>query len=567
MAATPPTSRQLMPARIETSPWIVLIVLTLGFFMILLDTTIVTIAVPHIEQGLNATFDEILWVLNAYTLVYAVLLLTAGRLGDMFGPRRLFVIGLIIFTAASAACGFSQSSGQLILFRVIQAVGGALLTPQTLGMLPRIFPPEKRGAAFGIWGAVSGLAAVLGPTLGGLLVTTVGWQSIFFINVPVGIVTIVAALMLMPEVSGGVRERLDIPGTLLATSGLFLIIFGLIEGQRFSWGRITGPPAFSVGGTSWSLISVYSCILYGAILVVLFVYWESRAKQPLLPLSIFRDRNLSVTNLVGVSLSFALAGLFIPLSIFLESILSFSAVRAGLTLVPMSLALLVAAPFSGRLADRINGKYIVMFGLLLSTAGIVLLVNALGLGISSRSLAFPLAVIGFGMGATFAPLTTLSMRDIQPHMAGIASGVFTTTRQVGMAMGSAVVGAVLANSVAHNLPVQAAKVAPRLPQQFRAVFTHAVQSASGSSQSYGAGQKQSVPIPPGTPIAVVREVGGLMKYVFDHAFLDALRPSLLACAAALLLAALTATLLRGGRSAHDARRVEEAPASLVEAAS
>ena len=231
MATPSPNVRQLVPARVQTSPWIVLVVLTLGFFMILLDTTIVTIAVPHIEQGLNATFDEILWVLNAYTLVYAVLLLPSGRLGDMFGPRRLFVIGLVIFTIASAACGFSQSSGQLILFRVVQAIGGALLTPQTLGMLPRIFPPEKRGAAFGIWGAVSGLAAVLGPTLGGLLVTTVGWQSIFFINVPIGIATIVAAVLLLPEVAGGARERLDVPGMALATCGLFLVIYGLIEGN------------------------------------------------------------------------------------------------------------------------------------------------------------------------------------------------------------------------------------------------------------------------------------------------------------------------------------------------
>jgi EmrB/QacA subfamily drug resistance transporter len=534
----------------------VLIVLTLGFFMILLDTTIVTIAVPHIEQGLNATFDEILWVLNAYTLVYAVLLLTAGRLGDMFGPRRLFVISLVIFTLASAACGFSQNSGQLILFRVIQAVGGALLTPQTLGMLPRIFPPERRGAAFGIWGAVSGLAVVIGPTLGGLLVTNVGWQSIFFINVPVGIVTIAAALLLLPEVSAGARERLDIPGTFLATSGLFLIIFGLIEGQRFTWGRIAGPAAVSIGGTSWSLFSVYSSILYGVILLAAFIYWESRAKQPLLPLSIFADRNFSVTNLAGVALSFAMAGLFIPLSIFLESILNFSALHAGLTLVPMSLALLIAAPFAGRLADRINGKFIIMFGLLLSTVGILFLIAELGLGISSWTLAFPLAVIGFGMGSTFAPLTALSLRDIRPNLAGTASGVFTTTRQVGMAIGSAVIGAILANAVAHNLPSQASKVVHQLPPQFQAAFTHMVLVASHSAQSYGTGQTRPAHIAAGTPPAVIREFGILTKFVFEHAFLDALRPSLAVCAAGLLLAALTATLLRGGKTAHDARRVD-----------
>lgn len=557
MATSPVDSRSLIPARIRTSPWIVLIVLTLGFFMILLDTTIVTIAVPHIESGLGASFDEILWVLNAYTLVYAVLLLTAGRLGDMFGPRRLFVAGLIVFTAASAACGFSQTAGQLIAFRVVQAVGGALLTPQTLGMLPRIFPPERRGAAFGIWGAVSGIAAVLGPTLGGLLVTSVGWQSIFFINVPVGIVTIAAALLLLPEVGGGRQESLDVVGTLLATGGLFLVIFGLIEGQRFAWGPITGFASFSIGSTRWSLISVYSAIVYGVLLLAAFIYYETRAKEPLLPLWIFHDRNFSISNLVGVALSFALAGLFIPLSIFLESILNFSAVHAGLTLVPLSLALLVAAPFAGRLADRINGKYIVMFGLACSTAGILLLDNAVGLGISAWSLTFPLAVIGFGMGATFAPLTTLSMRDIELRVAGVASGVFTTTRQVGMAMGSAVVGAVLANSVVHDLPVQAARVVGRVPVQFRPLFLHMVRTASKSSQNYGAHQRQIGPLPSSLPATVAHAIPSLMRDVFDHAFLNALRPSLIACAAALFLAVLISTQLRGGRTARAARRAEQ----------
>jgi EmrB/QacA subfamily drug resistance transporter len=558
MAASAPESRSLIPARIETSPWVILLVLTLGFFMILLDTTIVTIAVPHIEKGLNASFDEILWVLNAYTLVYAVLLLTAGRLGDMFGPRRLFIIGLVVFTGASAACGFSQTSGQLILFRVIQAVGGALLTPQTLGMLPRIFPPEKRGAAFGIWGAVSGLAAVLGPVVGGLLVTAVGWQSIFFINVPVGVLAIVAAALLMPEVAGGKRESLDVPGTILASAGLFLIIFGLIEGQRYAWGAIVDFARFSIGDTRWALIGVYSVIVYGVIILVAFVLYEARAPQPLLPLRIFEDRNFSVSNLVGVALAFCMAGLFIPLSIFLESIRGFTAVHAGLSLLPMSLTLLVAAPVAGRLADRINGKYIVIFGLLVGTVGTLLLINSLSLSESTWNLTFPLAVIGFGMGCTFAPLTALSMRDIEPRIAGVASGVFTTTRQVGMAIGSAVVGAILANAASGNLPTQAARVAGRLPLHYRAGFLHVVDAASRASQSYGAGQH----LPAGSlahniPAAVLHQIFALVAFVFNQSFLDALRPALLSCAAALALSALTATLLRGGRTAEAARRVHE----------
>jgi EmrB/QacA subfamily drug resistance transporter len=557
MQAQPQTARNLIPARIPSSPWIVLLVLTLGFFMILLDTTIVTIAVPHIEQGLNASFDEILWVLNAYTLVYAVLLLTAGRLGDMFGPRRLFIVGLVVFTASSAACGFSQTSGQLITFRVIQAIGGALLTPQTLGMLPRIFPPEKRGAAFGIWGAVSGLAAVLGPVVGGLLVTGVGWQSIFFINVPVGIIAIVAAWFLMPEVGHGERQSVDVVGTLLVSGGLFLVIFGLIEGQRFSWGPITSFANFSIGSTRWAPLSVYSCIVYGAVLLLAFLYYESRVSSPLLPLHIFEDRNFSVSNLVGVSVAFCMAGLFIPLSIFLESILRFSAVHAGLTLLPMSLALLVAAPGAGRLADRINGKYIVMFGLFLSAAGTLLLIASFGLNDSSWSMTLPLAIAGFGMGCTFAPLTALSMRDIQHQYAGVASGVFTTTRQVGMAIGSAVVGAILANAAAADFTSQARHVVGRLPAAFQAKFLGFMASASHSTQSFGAGQTPGGSLPHTIPLALRHEIANLIVYVLDHSFLNALRPSILACVAALLLAGLTATMLRGGRTAHEARRAPQ----------
>ncbi len=220
------------------NPWVVLIVMSLGFFMTLLDLTIVNIAIPDMISRLHATLDGVLWVINAYALVLAVLLITSGRLGDLFGQRRLFMIGVILFTLASAACGFSPTVGALIAFRAIQGVGAALLLPQTLAILTTVFPPERRGAAFGIWGAVAGVATIAGPTLGGLLVSAFDWRYIFFINLPIGVAVIVLSIFLIPDVKVGARHRLDIPGVLLATGGLLAICYGLVEGQKYSWGKI-----------------------------------------------------------------------------------------------------------------------------------------------------------------------------------------------------------------------------------------------------------------------------------------------------------------------------------------
>ena len=559
-AANPMTAPRIIAPRIQTNPWIVLLVLTMGFFMILLDTTIVNIAIPSMEKGLNATFDEILWVLNAYTLVYAVLLITAGRLGDMFGPKRLFLVGLTIFTLASAACGLSQTAGELIVFRVIQAVGGAILTPQTLAILPNIFPAERRGAAFGIWAGVAGLAAVIGPTLGGFLVTAFSWQSIFFVNVPVGIAALVAAFLLMPEIRFEARHDLDLRGVVLVSAGLFLLVFGLIEGQRYNWGPINSFGAFSVGPTRWSLLSIYSLLVYAVILLAVFVWSERRVRQPLMPLKLFRDRNFSVANLTSGTVTFTMSGFFIPMTIFLQSVLGYSAVHAGLALMPASLALLVASPLTGRLTDRINGKYLVVFGLFCAALGVFLVSQVASLTLTPWVLLLPLVVLGVGMGSTFAPLTTLAMRDISPTLAGAASGFLVTVRQVSLAIGSAVVGAVLTQQVATDLPRQAARVAGQVPPAFRGRFVAAFQGSGDSSQQFGAGQTRLQNLPHNLPASTVNELSSLARGVFDHAFLNGMRPALLTASAALLVGMLCATQMRGGRSADASRRARVIPA-------
>jgi len=330
------------------NPWPVLLVTVLGFFMIMLDTTIVYVATPSILSSLHASFDQVLWVFNGYLLTYAVLLITAGRLGDLFGPRQLFAIGLIVFTGASALCGLSGDATQLIAARVIQGVGGAMIAPQTITILMAIFPPERRGAAFGITGAVIGVSTVAGPTLGGLIVTNWDWRWIFFLNVPVGILALIGTFAIIPDVRPGRRHRLDLVGVLLSSVALFALVFGLIEGQRYEWGTITG----------W--LTIPMVIGAGAVLFLAFIAWERRQAEPLVPLSLFRNRNFSLMNWTGTAMAFGMQGIFIPITIYTQSVLGMSALQSGLTIAPMSLAAMVVAPFAGRFSDRLGGKYLLM---------------------------------------------------------------------------------------------------------------------------------------------------------------------------------------------------------------
>ena len=554
---------QIVAPLINSNSWIVLLVLTLGYFMILVDTTIVNVALPTMEKGLHAGFDQVLWVVNSYILVYAVLLITAGRLGDIFGPRRLFLAGLVLFTLASAACGLSQDVNQLILFRVVQGVGAALLTPQTLAILPTIFPPAQRGAAFGILSSVAGLAVVVGPTVGGLLVTDFDWQAIFFLNIPIGIAAVVATVFLVPEIHFGRKPTLDVPGVLLASAGLFTLIYALVESQRYDWGPITPLGAFSLGSSRWSVISVYSLLLYSAVLLALFVWWEARAKEPLLPLSLFRDRNYSTANLIFAVIGFPFA-MFIVLSLFLQSVLGYSAIRAGLSLIPTSIGIMVVGPIAGRLADRINGKYVLMAGLLVAAVGIVLTGSVLTMSVTSWQLVLPLAITGIGMGFVFAPLTTLAMRDVPQVLAGAASGFTFTNRQVGQALGSAVIGSVLANGVASQLPRQATDLAARVPSPYRPQFVAGFERASHSAQNFGVGQSHGAALSSHPSPAVAQHLTTLSHEVFGQAFLTAARPSLAICAGVLLLAAGFAAGFRGGRSAEAARGLQ--PAAQPDAA-
>jgi EmrB/QacA subfamily drug resistance transporter len=535
--ATSPTTEE----KPRHSPWLVLLTLCLGFFMILLDITIVNIAIPDMSTSLNATLDQILWVVNAYILVFAVLLITAGRLGDLYGPKLLFIAGLVVFTAASAACGFAQSPEQLIGARVVQGVGGALLTPQTLSVITVIFPADKRGAAFGIWGAVAGVATIAGPTLGGYLVTYWGWEWIFFVNVPVGLLTIAMAVMLMPNLKPRRRHRLDWTGTLLASAGLFLVTYGLIEGEPNDWGKVWGP------------ISIPELIGAGVVVLAVFMVQQhtARSREPLVPFAIFSDRNYSLMSWVSAAIMFGMLGLFLPLVIFLQSVLGLTALRAGFALAPMSVISMFIAPAAGRLADKLGGKWLLVSGLSLFAAGMGIVVALAKVDAHQWRFLPGLIVAGVGLGCTFAPLQTVAMRNIQPQMAGAASGFINTTRQLGGVVGSAAIGALLQAQLVSQLTKHARENAASLPPQLRGQFVAGFQQTGRGSLEIGAGQSP-VRLPPGLSAQAREALSRAAQTTFHQGFTDAMKMTLILPVAVLATAALSCLFIKAesGRGGH-----------------
>jgi EmrB/QacA subfamily drug resistance transporter len=522
--------------KLRGNPWAVLLVISLGFFMTLLDLTIVNIAIPNMITKLHASFDDVLWVINAYALVLAVLVITGGRLGDVMGPRTLFAAGITVFTVASAACGLAPSPGWLIAFRAAQGLGAAMLMPQTLAIITMIFPPERRGAAFGVWGAVAGAATIAGPTLGGLLITWFDWRSIFFINLPIGVAVFALTFVLIPDLRPGRKHRLDIIGVVLASAALLAICYGLVEGQTYNWGKIT------------SFISIPLVLGVGVVLLVVFlvVQWLQQDREPLVPFSVFKDRNFAVMNYVSGALTIGMMGIFLPFTIYLQSVLGFSPLKAGLTMAPSSLISVFVAPMAGRLTDKIGGKYILMTGLTLFAIGMgwmFLIANT-----SSRWWDFlaPLLVAGVGMGCTFAPLTTTAMRNVEPRMAGAASGVLNTVRQVGTVIGTAAVGALLQNRLVTSWTTVATQQTRSLPPSVSKQIVAGFRGAAKSGLQVGSGQTGArVHLPPGSQPGLLHQIAQIGAYIFAHGFVDAMRWTVIMPVAMLLLAAATCFAVKG----------------------
>jgi EmrB/QacA subfamily drug resistance transporter len=426
------------------SPWRALWAMMVGFFMILVDSTIVAVANPRIMEKLDTDYNAVIWVTSAYLLAYALPLLVAGRLGDRFGPKNLYLIGLSIFTGASLWCGLSGSVGMLIAARVVQGLGAGLLTPQTLSMITRIFPPDRRGVAMSLWGATAGVATLVGPLAGGGLVDTLGWQWIFFVNVPVGIVGIALAVRLIPVLPTQ-RHRFDIPGVLLSGAGMFLLVFGLQEGQSHDW-------ALWIWGT----------IAGGVAMMGVFVCWQSINKnEPLIPLRMFADSDFSLSNFAIAVMGFVVVAMMLPLMFYLQAVCGLSPTRSALVMAPMAVATGLLARFVGGLVDHSPPRPIVGFGFAVLAISLTWLSFEMTPTTPIWRLVLPSAAMGVGMAFIWAPLAATATRNLPPELAGAGSGVYNATRQVGSVLGSASMAAFMTWRISDELSPLPSGASPR----------------------------------------------------------------------------------------------------------
>ena len=517
-------------------PALVIAIFCLGLFMTLLDITIVNIAIPDLVTDLNATLETVLWVGSAYSLAYTVLLITAGRLGDIHGPRRLFLIGLTVFTAASLASGLSQTPGQLIAFRAVQGVGAALLAPQGLPIITSILPAAKRGPAFAAIGIMSGLGVLLGPTLGGFIVTNIGWRWIFFLNIPIGVIAIVMAFVFMPDVRPGLRHRLDIPGMLLLTAGLFGVVFGLIEGERYDWGTITG------------FLTIPLVIGVGVVLLGLFLWRQARTQnaEPLLPFAVFSDRTFTVMTFVLLALGFAMVGVFLPMTIYYQSVLGLTAVAAGLVIGTQSLAMMITSGVVGGLSGsgKLSMKWVLVAGLLLFAAGMGYVIAVAKPDSGQWAFVPGLVTAGIGLGCVWTPVFGLATRDMPPSRAGIGAGVLDTVQEFGSVLATAVLGALLANRIAASMVAQAQVAAAGLPEQAQAAFLAGMTTAGSGGVEVGAGQAAADALPAGVPAGIAEQIQQAAQQAFAGAFTEAMRPTMLMPIAVILLAAVGVLFVR-----------------------
>ena len=528
---------------------LVIAVFCLGLFMTLLDITIVNIAIPDLVTDLNATLETVLWVGSAYSLTYTVLLITAGRLGDIHGPRRLFLLGLALFTLASLASGLSQTPGQLIAFRALQGVGAALLAPQGLPIITSILPAEKRGPAFAATGIMSGLGVLAGPTLGGFLVTNVGWRWIFFLNIPIGVTAFALAFAFMPDVRPGRRHRLDLPGVALLTAGLLGVVFGLIEGQRYDWGTVVG------------FVTIPMIIGCGGLLLVLFFWRQVRTQrgEPLLPFAVFADRTFTVMTLVLLAMGFAIVGVYLPMTIYYQSVLGLTAVAAGLVMGTQSMAMMITSGVVGGMSGsgRINMKWVLIAGLLLFAGGMVYVVSVATPDSGQWTFVPGLVAAGIGLGCVWTPVFGLATRDMPPSRAGIGAGVLDTVQEFGSVLATAILGALLANRLADELVTQAQASAASLPEAARVPFVEGMTQAASGGLQVGAGQAQAA-LPAGVPPAVADQIAATAQHTFAAAFTDSMQPVILVAVAVILAAAGAVLFVRsaGDRPVRTAEVVD-----------
>ncbi len=420
----------------KINPWAALAALCIGFFMVTVDVTIVAVANPVVMHDLHTGISSVMWVTSAYGLTYSVPLLATGRLGDRFSPKNIYLAGLAVFTVASLWCGLSTSIGMLIAARTVQGFGAALLMPQTMAIITRIFPPDKRGAALGAWGAAAGLAALTGPIAGGILVDWLGWKWIFLINLPIGGIALLLAALFVPRLETQ-EHRFDFPGVALSAIGMFLLVFGIQEGDAYHWSSV-----------------VWSIVVAGLVVLAVFLYHQSRnTGEPLVPLDLFRTRNFGLSNIAVSAISAALTALILCAFFYLELGRGLSPTKSALIFSPLALVTGFLAPTVGRLVDRLHPRYIPSFGFALITFGLIWLIAIMPGQHALWELTLPIALMGVGSSCIWTSVAAIATHDLPVQRAGAGSGIYNTTRLVASVLGSAAISALItARMAADALP-------------------------------------------------------------------------------------------------------------------
>jgi EmrB/QacA subfamily drug resistance transporter len=483
----------------DNRKWWTLGAMCFALFMVMLDNTVVNVALPSIQRDLGASISQLEWVINGYTLTFAVLIATGGRLGDIFGRRLMFLAGVVIFAITSATAGLAQDPAMLIGSRAIQGVGGALMLPATLSIITHAFPASERGRAIGMWAGVSALALSIGPVVGGFLTEYVTWRAIFFINLPVAVAAVIVTVFAVGESRDEtVDRRVDYPGVVTLTAGLTAIVLALIEGN--SWG--------------WGSTETISLLTGGALALVAFVAIELRSPAPMVEFALFKTRQFIGATSVAFIITFAMLGTFFFMAIYLQDILGYGALEAGIRFLPTTIVIAAVAPISGRIADRVGAVWPMSIGLAVLSVSMFMF-SGIDTGTTYSGLLVPFILLGFGIALVMSPMSTAAMNAVSVQKAGIASGVLQMARMVGGTVGVAATGAIFQSKLGSGFDPAALATAP---EAARAVFVDALSSAM-----------------------------------------------LLAAAVSLLGLAVAVTLVRGGGKRDEARRPVEAASPAPEA--
>jgi EmrB/QacA subfamily drug resistance transporter len=499
-----------MPERLRLNEgnrkWWTLAAMCFALFMIMLDNTVVNVALPSIQRDLGASLSSLEWTVNAYTLTFAVLLVTGGRLGDIFGRRRVFLSGVVLFAASSTTIGLAPDQAWLVAGRAVQGMGAAFMMPGTLSIISNTFPPAERGRAIGTWAGVSALALALGPAVGGALTEYVSWRAIFFLNLPVAIGAVIVTLFAVREsFDKTVERRVDIAGIATLSIGLSALVLALVEGNGWGWGSP----------------QIVALLVTAAAGLVAFVLVEVHGKAPMIQFEFFRSRSFLGANVVAFIVSFAMLAMFFFIAIYMQNILHYSALQAGIRFLPSTVVIIFAAPIAGRLADRIGPRIPMTVGLALA-AFALFLQSQLTATSTYGDLLVPFMIMGLGIGLTMSPMSTAAMNAVSPEKAGVASGILSTSRMVGGTFGVAAIGALFQSLSKSRLAGDLSGVQLTATQHQHVV------------DNIGAGQASHALR--GLDPSTAEQVGRAMKDAFVHGLSGSLKLSTAVAAAGSVLA-------------------------------